>query len=150
MKELQEFFGNHVMIIQTKRISYNYNEGRFSESQYGFTIEQPLVGFVNKDFWEQIRAFQKLDTSKISNDDVFNLLKVAGDDLKITSLESLKWKDLINKNDIFQSQIVEFNIITGISIDRSKFCRRTFMEIGKDLWREVSSNEKEWFKFERI
>lgn len=128
-----------VLIRQCCGVKIYNNEGRWGERHLGFHIQQPLTGFVMKEWWEAIDIFQNL---KLGNDnEVLNKMMRIGkeitkeDLLKHTDLQ--KWLDLQNKTKNFYNTIVEFNVLVGINREGEEDYRRTIVLLGKQEWELV-------------
>lgn len=128
-----------VLIRQNCGIKVFNNEGRWGEQKPGFHIQQPLAGFVKKEWWEAINTFQNLKLGK--DNEVLNKMVLVGE--KITKEDLLKhtdiqkWLDLQNETKNFYSTIVEFNVLVGINQNKEEEYRRTVVILGEVEWELV-------------
>jgi hypothetical protein len=133
--EISELLKDMVLIKQNYEFRVINNSGRFSEQKPGFYIQSPIAGFVEKNLWESIDIFQKIN---IKESDVLNRMIKVGQEiteedlLKHTDLQ--KWLDLQNKTKCFCSIIEEFNILVAINMKKEEIWCRTFCELGKSVW----------------
>lgn len=140
MKKIDKLPEGMVLIRQNCGVKVFNNEGRWGEYKPGFHIQQPLAGFVKKEWWEAINIFQNLKFEK-DNEILNKVVRVGGkitkeDLLKYTDLQ--KWIDLQNETKNFYNTVVEFNVLVGINWDEQKEYRRTTVSLGVNSWEIVN------------
>lgn len=135
MKNITDLPDGMVLIKEVGGVKVFNNTGRWGETLSGFHIQQPLCGFVDELFWNNINIFQNIN---IKDDDVIRKMirvgeKVTDEDMqKHTDIK--KWNDLIKETNYFNNTIEEFMILTGINSDGVKEYERAYCELGKVNW----------------
>jgi hypothetical protein len=122
MIDEKDFPDGMILIQKVRGVKVYGNCGRFSEEEFGFSVQQPIAGFVKKQFWEGVQEYQNI--------------KIVGEHLLSIS-EGAKWKSIMEKYKRFTSTITEFNILVGINPKGEKQHRRTICELGKNEWEQV-------------
>jgi hypothetical protein len=140
LKNIDSLPEEMVLIRQNCGIKVFNNEGRWGEQKTGFHIQQPLAGFVKKEWWKAINIFQNLKLGK--DNEILNKMVRVGEEitkedlLKHTDLQ--KWLDLQIETKNFYNTIVEFNILVGINWDKEEDYRRTIVLLGTVEWELVN------------
>ena len=139
LKNIDSLPEGMVLIRQNCGIKVFNNEGRWGEQKTGFHIQQPIIGFVKKEWWEAINIFQNLKLEK--DTEILNkVFRVGG---KITKEDLLKYTDLQKLLDLqietknFYNTIIEFNVLVGIDRNKEEDYRRTIVLLGKVEWELV-------------
>lgn len=139
LKKIDSLPEGMVLIRQNCGVKVFNNEGRWGEQKPGFNIQQPLAGFVKKEWWEAINTFQNLTFEK--ENEILNKMVRIGkeitkeDLLKHTDLQ--KWLDLQNETKNFYNTVVEFNVLVGVNWDKEEDYRRTIVLLGVVEWELV-------------
>jgi hypothetical protein len=140
MEKIDKLPENMVLIKQKSEARIINRTDRWGQQMPGFYINQPLVGFVTKEFWEDIDTFQNLKLGKDS--EVLNKMvtigeKVTKDDLlKHTDLQ--KWIDLQNKTKNFYNTVAEFVVLVGVDVNGEEEYKRTAVLLGEVTWEVIN------------